>query len=378
MAYYLRADYKLFDKLRLIAAIRGDKYNKPDVTSLTYQFITSYDINENNVVRAGYSRANRGSFTADTYANYYWNVVPGYYVMHYEGNQEMKLPVMDNVEIGYRTRLSKNVMIEIEAFHSKMKDFTFFTPDQMSLYFNMGPMTRGQAPLEVPYKIESHGQYQNLKLESVQNGVTLNVSVVVNTKLNFKVFGTIQNSKLSNFYDRTIWQDFTYLQNACAAQYMGDILKVMGGDFSPLADTMKMYSVNYKGYKDSSNVSMTNKATPAFYGGAMVNYSPTKKLNFNSSFYYYSEQTFLHNEINDIGRYSDEYINNQTAYNPSLFKDVYTIKPKVAVNLKVSYKFWKENAVFVNARNIFNSNEREFAFLDKVNGLYLAGISFNF
>ncbi|HEX3009930.1 MAG TPA: TonB-dependent receptor, partial [Bacteroidales bacterium] len=146
LAYYLRADYKAFDKLRLIAAIRADKYNKPDVTSVTYQFISSYDINESNVVRAGYSRANRGSFIADTYANYDWQVVPGYNVMHYRGNEDMKLPVMDNVELGYRTRINKYIMLELEAFHSEMKDFTFFTPDQMTLFFDLSPVLAGENP----------------------------------------------------------------------------------------------------------------------------------------------------------------------------------------------------------------------------------------
>lgn len=49
-SYYLRADYKAFDKLRLIAALRGDKYNYPDKNYITYQFISTYNINENNLV----------------------------------------------------------------------------------------------------------------------------------------------------------------------------------------------------------------------------------------------------------------------------------------------------------------------------------------
>ncbi len=380
IAYFLRADYKLFEKLRLIAAIRGDKYNKPEVTKVTYQFISSYDIDENNVIRAGYSRANRGAFMADTYANYYWKVVPGYYTMHYEGNQNMDLPTMDMFELGYRTKILKNILFEIEAFHSEMKNFIFYTPDAMTMDFDFAPIKNGLAPNQAPSRIQSHGQYQNLDLKSVQNGITANLSIAVNTQLNFRVFGTIQKTKISNFYERTIWDDFSYLQNACAAQYMGDLMKIAGGDFSPIPQTsdIKSYSINYTTFRDSSKTSMTHKSTPSFYGGLVIDYSFKKKLNVNSSFYFYTEQTMLHNKINDIGRYSDAYINNQAAYKPELFKEVYTMEPKVIINLKVSYKFWKDNSIFINARNLMNDTKKEFAFMDQVKGLYLAGINFNF
>lgn len=376
LAYYLRADYKAFEKLRLIAALRGDTYNKPDVTKLTYQFIASYDINDNNVVRAGYSRANRGSFMADTYADYYWQIVPGYYTMHYEGNQNMKLPVMDMLEVGYRTKPGKRLMFEIEAFHSEMKNFTFFTPDAMTMTFDFTPVKLLQAPNTSPSKIWSHGQYQNLDLKSVQNGITASVSVVVNNGFNFRVFGTIQQTKLSDFYDRTIWDDFTYLQNACAGQYMMDLMKLQGGDLTVLpTGNTKDYSASYKTFRDSSNVSMTHKGTPSFYGGLIADYNFNKKLNINASFYYYGEQTMLHNKIDEIGRFSPEYISNPATYNAS---EVYTMQPKAIVNLKISYKFLKENSIFVNARNLFNSKEKEFAFMDEVHGLYMAGVCFNF
>lgn len=380
IAYFMRADYKAFEKLRLIAAVRGDMYNKPDVTKYTYQFISSFDINENNVIRAGYSRANRGSFMADTYANYYWNVIPGYYTMHYEGNQEMDLPVMDMVELGFRTKISKNILFEIEAFHSEMKNFTFFTPDAMTMDFDFSPILQGQPHNTAPVRIQSHGQYQNLDLKSVQNGITANLSVAVNSQLNFRVFGTFQKTKLSNFYERTIWDDFTYLQNATAALYGADLMKLGAGDITvlPQNSTIKSYSVKYNSFRDSSKRSMTHKGTPSFYGGLSVDYTYQKKLNVNSSFYFYGEQTMLHNKINDIGRYSDEYIDKQDNYKPELFKDAYTMEPKVIMNLKVSYKFYKENSVFFNARNLLNDSKKEFAYMDEVKGMYLVGVNFNF
>jgi iron complex outermembrane recepter protein len=379
-AYYLRADYKVFNKLRIIAAVRGDKYNKPDVNKFTYQFITTYDINENNVIRADYSRANRGPFIADTYADYKWQIIPGYYTLNYEGNQNLKLPVMDMFEVGYRTKILKKVMVEIEAFHSVLKDLSFFTPDSMTFYFNIGPVFRGQDPATLaPYNIVGHGEYKNLDLTSTQNGVTVNVSVVLNNKLNFKVFATWQETKLKYYYPRTIWQDFDYLQNAAGYQAGTNLPADIGYDVSHgiFTDTIKSYTASYTISQDSL-ISMDHKATPSIYGGMVIEYKPVKKLTLNSTIYFYSKQTFLQNKINDIGRYTDANISNPAGYNPEDYSSRYTISPKIIVNLMVSYKFWKENSIFFNARNLLNNDKVEFAYMDKVNGLYMLGVNFNF
>ncbi|HEX3010033.1 MAG TPA: TonB-dependent receptor, partial [Bacteroidales bacterium] len=247
LAYFLRADYKMFDKLRLIGAIRGDKYNNPNKTYFTYQFISSFDINENNVVRAVYSRANRGPFIADTYADYYWPIIDNYYTLVYSGNTNLRLPVMDMIELGYRVIVSKNVMIDLEAFHTELKDLSFFSPDSTTMYFDISPLALGQAPSSRPSRIEGHGMYYNSSLKSIQNGVTVNVSVAVNQKLNFKVFATIQQSKVKDFYPRTIWNDFDSLSAACAAKYKADLYNnilpaLAKGDLSPLTPSVKKYS----------------------------------------------------------------------------------------------------------------------------------------
>ncbi len=379
VAYYLRADYKAFDKVRFIAAIRGDSYDKPDVTKFTYQFVGTYDINENNMIRGGYSRANRGSFMTDTYANYNWKIVPGFYTFMYEGNPNLKLPVMDMFELGYRTKLSKNIMVEIEAFHSTIDNLTFFHADQTRMYFDLTPVLSGGAPPTSPDSLISHGQYDNVSLKSIQNGVTVNVSIVLNSNLNMRVFGTWQKSKMSDVYPRTIFDDLSSLKDQCVAQYMADLYKLGNGDMSPLANPHKEYIADYTTYRDSSTVNMDNKATPSFYGGLTLNYTAMeKKLNVNTSFYFYTEQKMIMNKANYIGRYSPAYINHQDQYNPKMFEDTYTVEPKLSMNLKISYKVWKECSVFFNGRNILNSSRKEFAFLDDVKGLYMLGMNFSF
>ncbi len=385
----MRADYKVFDKLRLIAALRGDKYNKPDVTKLTYQLISTYDINENNIVRAGYSQANRGPFISDTYADYYWNISnkpPT--ILKYEGNQNLKLPTMDMFELGYRSKVSKNIMVELEAFHTVLKDLTFWNPDSMSINLDISPLAVGGTPT---VNVVGHGQYENLNLKSTQNGITLNVSLVANSKLNFKIFGTLQQSKLTNVYTRTIFDDLTYLEKVSGYKFMLDTAdigsKLRKGDLSPFANPKRTYTASNYMFKDSSNQSMDNKATPTFFGGLTINYTPLKKWNINSSFYFYTQQTLLTNRTDEIGSGMSVNLNNPSNYdafgnyiykNNGKYTDEYTIQPKILVNLKVSYKFWKENSVFINARNLFNNDKKEFAYLDKVGGLYMIGLSLGF
>ncbi len=389
-AYYMRADYKAFDKLRLIAALRGDKYNAPNVNKITYQFISTYDINENNMIRAGYSQANRGPFISDTYADYYWPVskTPPT-IIKYEGNQNLKLPTMNMFELGYRSLISKNMMIEIEAFHTVLNDLTFWNPDSMTINMDLTPLETGAKAPNV--SVVGHGQYENLAMKSTQNGITINVSYVVSSKLNFKIFGTFQQSKLTNVYNRSIFDDLTYLKNVSGFKFVMDTTdifsKLRKGDLSPFANPIRSYSASNAMYKDSSNNSMINKNTPTFFGGLTVNYSPADKWNINSSFYFYTEQTMLINRTDEIGIGLSENTNNTANYdaygnyvykNNGKYTSAYTIQPKILMNLKVSYKFWKENSVFVNARNLLNSKSREFAYLDKVGGLYLVGVSLKF
>jgi len=48
------------------------------------------------------------------------------------------------------------------------------------------------------------------------------------------------------------------------------------------------------------------------------------------------------------------------------------------MNLKISYKVWKDCTVFVNNRNLLYDHKRELAFLDDVPGLYMVGLDLHF
>ena len=99
--------------------------------------------------------------------------------------------------------------------------------------------------------------------------------------------------------------------------------------------------------------------TPTFFGGALLDYSPINKLNFFTSIYFYSEESFDN-------------------YEPGHKLVKIDFEEKVMINLKMSYKFWKNNSVFFNARNLLFDDKPEFAYGDKTYGMYLFGLNLSF
>ena len=110
--------------------------------------------------------------------------------------------------------------------------------------------------------------------------------------------------------------------------------------------------VQYDGRYNKETI--THKATPSFFGGFSVNYTPIEKLNIYASGNFYSKQTF------------------------KTSNGTFEADPKFTLNCKLSYKVWKDNAVFVNARNAFGDKKREFAWMDETKGYYLVGLDIKF
>ena len=110
--------------------------------------------------------------------------------------------------------------------------------------------------------------------------------------------------------------------------------------------------VEYDGRYEKRTV--THKATPAFFGGFSASYTPIEKLNIYASGNFYSKQTYK-------------------TSNGSFEAD-----PKFTLNCKVSYKVWKDNAVFFNARNVLGDKKQEFAWTDETKGYYLVGLDLKF
>jgi iron complex outermembrane recepter protein len=109
-----------------------------------------------------------------------------------------------------------------------------------------------------------------------------------------------------------------------------------------------------------------HKWTPDYYGGIYINYMPIQKLNINLNSYFYGEQTF-------------EYLNILTEENPAEPTRLITEVPaNFILNAKISYNFWENSSIYFNGRNLLGSGERQFAWTNEIESLYLAGIMIDF
>jgi iron complex outermembrane receptor protein len=162
--------------------------------------------------------------------------------------------------------------------------------------------------------------YENLPIIASQYGISATVNISVSKKLQFKVYGTWQQTKLE-----------------------------------------KQITLE----KDTVNI--THKNTPSFYGGLTVIFAPTSKWNFYVGSYFYTQQTYA--------RYWS------SATLPAATAQAYAtdhILGKVILDAKISYKFWKDNRVYIEGKNLLFNNSREFGFTDPIKTLILAGVNFNF
>ncbi len=158
-------------------------------------------------------------------------------------------------------------------------------------------------------------QYTNLDMKSKQIGFSYSFNFIVKENLQIKIFNTQQYTKIYNFL-----------------------------------------------YGDSL-INKEHLYTPSFYGGIIINYLPFEKLNIFSNLYFYGSQ---YSQI-------DEFRNEDAdSYN------LYLIEAKAIINLKLSYKIWKNNILFLNIRNVLNDKKKEFNFADNNESLYLIGFNINF
>ncbi len=228
----LRSDYTL-NKTRLVAAVRGDKYNHPDKTYLSYQLAATHKLNEDNLLRMVYSRANRSPSMIRTYTDStFWNGPTQKF--EFLGNKNLELLEMELFELGFRSKLKKNILLDIEAFIAETQNYDDIFVTSEGYTDSIFVRTR---------------QYRNIDISARQLGLTASVKYIFGKKLQVSVFGTVQKTDVYDFRPDDSEPDL---------------------------------------------VDLENKATPEFYGGMNVNYRPFPKMNINLNSYYLSKQTFLH------------------------------------------------------------------------------------
>lgn len=364
----LRADYRPTDKLRFIAALRAEKYKKPDKVYPTYQFVGSYQLNENNLVRVVYSRANRGPFMSDIYTNFDWPFVESDFagklpeplpeavttqLISYQGNEELALMKMDMLELGFRNKVTKNLFLDLEIFYTKSKDYGYFMAQDYQFQIPNEEIPQESAALLAFPDLIKHEitfQYGNLDMISEQLGATLSLDLIASSKFQIKAFGTLQQTFLTNYLDRNPDQSLLALVQNKYNEAEDPLSKALYGgvllNFGVPVEALGMVSDDLK--------DMEHETTPKFYGGFIANYSPIKNLNLNANVYFLTKQEFIFQHENDL------------------------IDSKAILNFKADYKIWKNNSIYFNARNLLGQDHREFMFMDKIGSQYLVGLSVNF
>jgi iron complex outermembrane receptor protein len=320
-ALSLRAEYKLKDKFKMIAAIRADRYNHPDKTYASYQIAPSYKISERHFLRGNYSRSYRGPNMYDTYNSSLilvgeTQVAPGVAFPTYAkitGDQNLKLLGIDLFEIGYRSKLTENLHIDLDLFHQTVNNYTYIVGQS-----NQVDMANGK--IIVPQTVE------NISMKTIQNGLTLSANYV-QSKFQIKPFLTLQVTQLKDVprYRKSVAQDAT---NNIHVTY----------------DT-------------------THKGTPTAFAGAYVNYQISKKFNLNSTVYYFAA-------------YSYNNLYSQFASNRN--DGIVDVNSKLILNARISFKPVEKLDLFVNIRNVLNKKTFEFAQTDKTSVMFLIGANFKY
>jgi iron complex outermembrane recepter protein len=299
---FIRTDWKLLQNLRVLAALRADKFSAPDDVFVSYELATTYRLNTKNLIRAALTRSNSGSFIGNNFLNLQVpnQPQPGLTYLR-RGQQDLELFTVNMIELGYRTQVSKNLQLDFDVFQQRAMNFTALT-------------TVG---LELPNYIQ---EFDNVPTTATQYGVTFSVNYIPNEKFQVKPFITVQ---------KTTVKDLPSSFN------------------SPDVDPTLAYTKR------------THKNTPAVYGGYFINYKPFSKLNINLNGYYFA----AHRQYDG---------SDQT--NVSEAGDISGV---FHVNAKVNYSITRQFNVFLNGRNIFNSDTREFFGADKIGASWFAGASFN-
>jgi iron complex outermembrane receptor protein len=157
---------------------------------------------------------------------------------------------------------------------------------------------------------------ENLPLISSQMGMNMLIEAVISKSVHAKIYGSIQQTNLDKV-----------------------------DSYYNLNDTVIVI------VREDSKI---HKSTPAFVGGFIVNYKGGERFIANADMYYLSSQEVF------------------------TYDGLKTVNAKAILNMKFSYKFWKQHQVFISGRNILNNTDYEFIFADRVGSEFLLGLSFHF
>ena len=345
MSAYLRGEIKL-GKSRIIAALRADKFEYPNVTTLSPQAIYTYKATDDLLLRASYGRAYRSPFMINLFTDFTVSY-PGYtpalgplqpitetdYNITYTGTESThkdrygnmikpnyELMNTDEFEIGARYKVNDAINIDGEAFYQELHNIDVFSQVNLSTT----PVLAGQTPTQIFAALSASGfnldvnkgiSLIDTEVNPVMYGSTVSIFGQPFKNFDYNLFVTVQKTEIKDYYVND------------AAGYIRN-------------DT----TINFK-----------HEATPSYYGGFNLNYTLKTKWKFNMNGYYYGAQTLK--------------------MTTGVEQVVESVKANLLLNATVSYYFKPEIGVFISAKNFATKASRQYAITDLIGATYLAGVN---
>lgn len=350
-AVSLLSEWKSTSKLRVIGAGRVDKFNINKNYSFNYEIASTYRINKNNLLRYVYSKADRSPFIFDTYLNSKVNINLEYVGefnqdpinvpidLNIMASKDLKFPMIKSQEIGWRAKLKSNVSLDLEVFHSNTKNFVV-----SNVYRYVHSIHQLSESLEDESILSGYATsnfiFENFDLKAQQYGASFMLVYNPSDKINAKLFGTYQKTKISGKTNPEF-------------KINNIIFGEISEDFTTTVDISTFVNPTQ----------WSEKLTPSFYGGFYLNYKLDKKWSINSDGYFYTSQRFIDFDYkNTMADYSGNYTN--------YYMD---IKPNLVLNGKASYKINKNITTNLTFKNILGKH-REFGYADQIGSQVLIGL----
>lgn len=304
LSYFTKAEYTL-DNLRVIGALRVDKFQLPNRFFFNPELAITYKPSSDVLLRASYGRALRTPFMINLY-NDFPPTSFGTFALTVQGNQEQLPLTAQSFEAGARINLTEWLSADIEGFLTDAQDFD-----------NAGSVGFVGTFMNLPLLKFS---FYNIGMRPRMLGGTLTLTASPNDDWRVQAFVTVQHTRVSGYEFR---------EDAA----------------NPLRVTR--------------TIDFDHLATPSYYGGVIVNYTPIEKLNINLNGYFYGSQTLE--------------FSNGISENVKM-----PVSANLLLNATVSYQILDGLQVFANGRNLLGGGQRQYGFADRIGTVITGGVRLGF
>jgi iron complex outermembrane receptor protein len=313
-ALSVKADYNPVQQLRLIGAIRADRFKEPGDTYLSYQGIANYKLSEKTIFRFLGGRSYSGSFIMPTYMTL--EVQMPFVNVFIVGNKDLALLQNNILELGFKSKVGNKVSLDVSVFRQSYRNYS-------------AQLKRVRRELSMdPYQpMELEIQQKNIDLKSDQTGATVAATILLG--------------------DVALKPSITWQQNQLR-------------NYSPYYS--ETHNFLYPEYNIDNKSDVKGNFTPEVFGGLSIN-APLKKWNFNLSSYYYS--AYVLNTANEADFQTGGTID----------REIEHVDAKVLLNAVISYNITSRITFSLNGRNLLGDTSREAYGSDQLGRMFLGGLN---